>query len=132
MPPKFKLTPNEKNLIRRYLVWCYKSTKEELDRIDRKFTQLKVDDFILLKLSSKPGAERKALEGSIAEFKEYISKKQESASAEKSTPKHVYLQNRLSAVEDAVKYFLGAPELTKIIALYEHEMTVRILQAREH
>lgn len=132
MPPKVKLTSNEKNLTRRYLVWCYKSTKEELDRIDRKFTQLRVDDFLLEKLSAKAGNEKKALEGSITEFKEYISKKQESASAEKSTPKHIYLKNRLSAVEDAIKYFLGPQELTKIIAMYEDEMTVRILQAREH
>ncbi len=113
-------------------MWCYKSTKDELDRIDRKFTQLKVDDFILGKLSAMSGEEKQILERSIAEFKDYIVKKEESAAAEKSTPKHVYLKARLSAVEDAVKHFLGAPELKKIIALYEAEMTGRILQARDH
>ena len=113
-------------------MWCYKSTKEELDRIDRKFTQLAVDDFILGRLSAKSGDERKILEKAIAEFKDYIAKKEESAAAEKSTPKHAYLKDRLSAVEDAVKHFLGAQELAKIIALYEEEMTGRILQAREH
>ena len=132
MPPKIKLTPNEKNLIRRYLVWCYKSTKEELDRIDRKFTQLKVDDFILSKLSAKSGAEKRILEKSITEFKQYITQKQESAAAETLTPQHIYLKNRFSAVEDAAKYFLGAQELAKMVALYEQEMTTRILQAREH
>ena len=33
MSKKRQFTQNEKNLIRRYLVWCYKTTKEELDKI---------------------------------------------------------------------------------------------------
>lgn len=41
---------NTKKLKTRYLVWLYKTTKERLDRIDRKFTQLEVDRFILREL----------------------------------------------------------------------------------
>ena len=132
MPPKAKLTPNEKNLIRRYLVWCYKSTKEELDRFDRKFTQLAVDRFILERILPRSPEEKRALAKSVAEFKEYIVKKEGSAEAEKSSPQHLYLKKRLFAVENAIKHFLGAQELPKIVAVYEEEMTGRILTARDH
>ena len=47
MPKKFSLTQREKDLIRRYLVWCYTTTKESLDKIDRYFIQYKVDSVLL-------------------------------------------------------------------------------------
>jgi hypothetical protein len=47
-------------------------------------------------------------------------------------PDYQYLKNRFSAIEEAICYFLGAGELKKISALYEEEMTARILAAREH
>jgi hypothetical protein len=34
---------SDKSLVKRYLFWLYKMTRDELDRIDRKFTQLEVD-----------------------------------------------------------------------------------------
>jgi len=36
-----------KTLTKRYLLWCYKTTKEQLDWIDRKFTQIQVDRYTL-------------------------------------------------------------------------------------
>jgi len=42
----------EKNLLRRYLIWCYKTTKEELDKVDRYFTQDVADAYILKCLRS--------------------------------------------------------------------------------
>lgn len=135
-----KLPDSEKTLIRRYLVWCYKTTREDLDRIDRKFTQLTVDDFILTNLEKISGPEGQVLNKSIEGFKVYIDKKKESALAEKFSdphrkqlqPQYLYLCKRLSAVESAVRFFLGPQELGKIRTLYESEMTTRILQAREH
>ena len=44
------LSENQQRLMRRYFVWCYKTTKEELDKIDRYFTQNTVDDYILARL----------------------------------------------------------------------------------
>jgi len=51
MPPNLKLNSKKKDLIRRYLIWCYKTTKEDLDRIDRYFTQNIADDFLLDQLT---------------------------------------------------------------------------------
>jgi len=48
--PKNIFSLDQKNLIRSYLVWCYKTTKEDLDKIDRYFTQNHVDNFILSRL----------------------------------------------------------------------------------
>ena len=49
------------NLKKRYLIWLYKETKEALDRVDRKFTQIEIDKFILEEL-------QKATYGSIRSF----------------------------------------------------------------
>ena len=38
------------NLKKRYLIWLYKEAKEALDKVDRKFTQLEIDKFILEEL----------------------------------------------------------------------------------
>lgn len=142
MPAGF--TPTEKKLIRRYLIWCYKTTKEELERTDRKFTQLIVDQFILDQLHktshSIPGISREKYLQEIEKFKEYKNKKKEEALAQKfldqtkETPhaNYLYLKNRLGAVEKAIVSFLGKKELRAIELLYEKEMTQRILQAREH
>ena len=42
-----------KNLKKRYLIWFYKTTKEALDKIERKFTQMEIDKFILKELNLK-------------------------------------------------------------------------------
>ena len=142
MPAGFVLA--EKRLIRRYLIWCYKTTKEELERTDRKFTQLEVDQFILdalPKISPEiQGATREQYLREIGKFEEYKNKKQEEALTQKffdQTKKiphvhYLYLKNRLRAVEKTIDYFLGKRELKRIELLYEEEMTQRILQAREH
>jgi len=55
----FKLKSNERNLIRRYLIWCYKATKEDLDKVDRKFTQLRVDYYVSDQLTKGKSARGK-------------------------------------------------------------------------
>ena len=142
MPAGFTLT--EKRLIRRYLIWCYKTTKEELERTDRKFTQLEVDQFILDDLletrSPIQGTTREQYLQEIKKFEEYKNKKQEEALTQKffdPTKKiphanYLYLKNRLRAIEKAIVSFLGKKELKQVELLYEEEMTQRILQAKEH
>jgi len=144
MPKKLPLTQNEKNLLRRYLVWCYKTTKEELDKIDRYFTQIKVDDFVLkqLKKAGKYNVSTgdRAYRDLIGQFQAYMKKKEANVLKRKfkggRRPKvntdYQYLQNRFKAIEKAICYFLGAKELKNICSLYEQEMTRRILEAREH
>ena len=134
----------EKNLTKRYLIWCYKTTKEEFDRIERKFTQLDVDYFVLDCLEGIKKESIKtdwpSFQKHVQDFKEYIAKKEQEAFPLKFAdnrrkvlqPQYIYLQNRLKSVEKAIIKFLGRQHLNQIKALYENEMTRRILEAREH
>ena len=139
-----KLTRNEKDLVRRYFVWCYKTTKEEIDKIDRYFTQLKVDKYVLKELKQPVGCaeDKVSLEfvKFIDQFQDYIKKKEDNVLKLKYqngkdgnwNPNYQYLFCRMAALEKAILYFLGKNELGKIRMLYEAEMTQRILQAKEH
>lgn len=135
---------HEKSLIRRYLIWCYKTTKEELDKIDRYFTQAVVDDFLISRLthlkecpSCPPGA---PLRKAVDDFIVYAGEKKAKAEGRKFTdisqgalqPGYQYLKARFEAIEQAMIHLLGRQELEKIQRLYEEEMTRRILQEREH
>ncbi len=139
--PKVKLNENEKNLTRRYLIWAYKTTKESLDKIDRYFTQLNVDEFVLKQLRNKPSHRaRSEYKIQVDDFEKYMQKKKKNVLPKKFDdkksnalqPEYEYLVNRLSALESAIIHFLGRVELDSIIDLYEQEMTRRILEATEH
>ena len=133
------LTQKEQDLIRRYLVWCYKTSKEELDKIDRYFTQAVVDDYLIerLKSSQDGGA---PFRKSIEDFVQYAQEKKSKAEAKKFAdparrtlhPDYRYLKARFEAIEQAICHFFDQKELARIAALYEAEMTERILKAREH
>ena len=138
-----KLSENDYNLTRRYLIWCYKTTKEDLDRIDRYYTQLDVDAFLLKDL--RRGKEYKRNKDQyyrdlVDDFEKYMQKKKDNVDQKKfkdtkckeMTTEYLYLLNRFDAIESAIIHFLGEDELDKICALYEEEMTSRILTAREH
>ena len=136
-----KLSPNDRRLIRRYLLWCYKTTKEELDRIDRYYTQIKADTFILGNLrKSVEYKKRDDYKKLVKDFDQYMKKKQSNVdqkkfvdvSKKKISAEYLYLKERFAAIEGAILYFLGKKELQNITDLYETEMTQRILQAREH
>ena len=142
---KKKLTQNQKNLMRRYLTWCYKTTKEDLDRIDRYFTQLVVDDFIIkdLKASQEFCSKKnefKDFQKLVEDFVVYRDKKEARVLKEKFSDTkrkklhsaYLYLQKRFLGIQKSIRQFLGASELAKITKLYEEEMTSRIFQAREH
>jgi len=134
----------QKELTRRYLIWCYKTTKEDLDWIDRKFTQIEVDRNIFKELNkavkSVAPQEKKAYLKKIDEFKIYMADKQQRGIKEKFlnpekkelAPQYVYLQNRFKAIEKTIVSVLGSKDLKAIRMLYEKEMTRRILEAREH
>ena len=138
-----KINAAHKNLIRRYLIWAYKTTKESFERIERKTTQLMVDDHILKtlhKIAKPQGRTQKDYEGLLEEYKSYIANKKQDELKQKFVddkgdqmhPQYLYLKNRMSAVEAAIKYFLGPAELKKIESLFEQEFVGRILQAKEH
>lgn len=134
-----------KNLKRRYLTWLYKTTKEALDRIERKFTQLDIDKFILKELKKQDRDKR--LTKFIDEFKVYIQNKEKEGLSLKyfgkefpapggsryrrEKPDYQFLVMKLSAIEKAIIKELGNKALKEIKSLYENEMMERILKSAE-
>jgi len=134
----------EKNLTRRYLIWCYKTTKEDADRIDRYFTQIIADTSILSSLKKSKDCKDKNIGKKycqkIRAFELYMQKKEEAVLSKKYLnrkkrilqPEYCYLKNRLRSIEEVIVKSLGKNELSKIKKMYEAEMTRRILESREH
>ena len=133
----------EADLIRRYLIWCYKTTKEDLDRVDRYFTQLEVDSLLLKELKKDRSFQEssdKEYSKLVKDFAVYMDTKKENVLKKKFSDgkftelrsEYLYLHNRFKAIEKMIVHFLGKPELNKICRLYEEEMTRRILQAADH
>lgn len=131
---------DRKNLQFRYLLWLYKTTKEEFDRIERKFTQVDIDRMILrymaghgdsvLKRESTPGK-------FLKDFKDYIDKKEKEGvklkfEGKKLKPEYYHLSLKLEAIEKIIVAECGQRGLRRIKALYEHEMRRRIIEAQEH
>jgi len=124
-----------KNLERRYLIWLYKTAKEAFDRVERKFTQLKIDRIILKELMTDRSSRKIAK--FIAEFAAYIDKKEKEGLSLKYEGKelksdYLFLERKLAAVEKAIVETLGSAGLDEIKSLYEKEMTERILKSTEH
>ncbi len=123
-----------KSLQKRYLVWFYKVTKEALDKIERKFTQLEIDRLILKEL--KKADKEKRLVDQIAGFDEYIRNKKEAGLALKYDgdalkPEYEFLLLKLKAIEKAICLKMGREGLNTIKTAYEEEMLRRIMEERE-
>ena len=121
------------NLKKRYLVWLYKTTAEALDRIERKFTQLKIDRFILGQL--KNSSRDKELKKFIREFESYIQKKEKEGLSLKYEnkalkPDYKFLVLKLKVIEKAITGEFGKAGLRKIKDIYTHEMLKRIIEER--
>ena len=141
---KISQTQAHKDLIRRYLLWLFKTTKESFERIERKTTQLMVDQYVLQRIKTAgrkvPAHGRREYDGLVKEFEAYIKIKQGDelklkflhGKGKSLHPQYVYLKHRLQAVEAAIRHFLGEKELRAMRSLYEKEFTGRILQARDH
>ena len=144
MAQKIPQTQFHKDLIRRYLLWFFKTSKEAFERIERKTTQLMVDEYVLKCIKSEgqrvSANSRKKYDELVKEFELYIKTKKADelklkffdGKGKSLHPQYVYLKNRLEAVEEAIRHFLGEKELRRMRSLYEKEFTNRILQAREH
>ncbi len=127
-----------RNLKFRYLLWLYKTTKEEVDRIERKFTQLDIDRAIFgdLKEKIKP-QDGSGLKKYLKEFKKYINEKEKDAKAlkyEKGELRADYYFStlKLEAIEKVIAEELGGDAKRQIKSLYEEEMRKRILESKEH
>jgi len=131
-----------RNLKKRYFVWLYKTTKEEFDKYERKFTQTDIDKDLLLEMENQLlGAylphEKTHLEKFVNQYREYISAKEKAClelkyQGKKTNPEFIFLDLKLNAVEKLITKELGRRGLERIKAHYEHEMTQRILRSVEH
>jgi len=126
-----------RGLLRRYLLWMYKTTKDELDRIDRKFTQLDVDRFIagyFFKISRRLSKRsREALDPFFREWDEYVEVKEKDAQDLKSVgpgemeARYAFLHLKLQAVQTAARRYLGPKSVKEFQRLYESKAVERIL-----
>lgn len=129
------------NLKKRYLVWLYKITKEAFDKYERKFTQLDIDKFILNEIEKEfkeayLPQEKEEIQKFIDDLMDYIDKKEASCAEIKYKDKKInaeflFLDIKLEAVEKAITKELGKRALNNIKAMYEKEMTERILKTRD-
>jgi len=109
-----------RSLYKRYLFWLYKTTRLELDKVDRKFTQLDVDRKIEKILSVKKG-----ISAPLKEWKEYILNKETEALKLKFSsdgsldPGYRFLCLKLEAVEVITKKMFGKCALAQFKSLCE-------------
>ncbi len=125
---------DSKSLKKRYLIWFYKQVRESLDKIDRKFTQLEIDQYILEQMRKFDTS--RAAKNYIEEFKVYIQNKEKDALGRKYEgkelkPEYYFLQLKLQAIEKSIEKEFGKKGLEEIEVFYEQEMIRRILQERE-
>jgi len=130
-----------KNLKKRYLVWLYKTTKEAFDKFERKFTQTDIDRDLLFEIESAlMGAylphEKKELEKLVNDYQDYIAAKEKAClelkyQGKRINPEFIFLDVKLNAIEKLILKELGRRGLAEIKALYEGEMTKRILERVE-
>ncbi len=130
-----------RNLKKRYFVWLYKTTKEAFDKHERKFTQLDIDKFILTEMEKELGHaylphEKDAVREHILDFIAYIENKEKACSELRGedrtkSAEFIFLDLKLKAVEKAILKELGKRALARIRAMYEQEMTERILKTND-
>jgi hypothetical protein len=122
------------NLKKRYLIWLYKETKEVLDRVDRKFTQIDIDKFIREELRKEELKAPKFFD----DFNTYVNNKEKDCETLMSrkgkylNPENQFLALKLQAIEKSIVKELGAEGLEEIKNLYHQEMVDRILRSTEH
>jgi hypothetical protein len=130
-----------KNLKFRYLLWLYKTTKEEFDRIERKFTQVGIDKKIMRDMgenfNSRDLKKKNEARKLLGDFKEYSDKKERDGrklkfDGLKLKPEYYHLSLKLEAIKKTIAEELGNKRLREIKALYEQEMIRRIIEAQDH
>ncbi len=124
-----------KALTRRYLLWAYKTTRESFERLERKTTQLKVDELIGQHLKAAHRSGKNLPQGYDAlmnDFNTYVSTKRVDEAKLKSSADYAFLSHRLQAIEIVVKKILGAKALREFHLAFEEEFTRRILETRDH
>lgn len=122
------------SLKKRYLFWLYKTTKEALDKIERKFTQIEIDRSILKDLEKQDKDNK--IGKFIDEFRAYTQNKEKDGLSLKYENKELkpdclFLVFKLKAIEKAIVKFFGKSGLKEIKDAYEKEMLKRILEEKQ-
>ncbi|MFH0877889.1 MAG: hypothetical protein V1863_06690 [Candidatus Omnitrophota bacterium] len=125
-------------LTKRYLLWLYKTTRDELDKIDRKFTQLDVDLQIQTMLAKRAATMPKDLRGSLGpflkEWQEYVFEKDSDAQklkiGEDGRPnaRYVFLRLKIEVISRLIRGHFGQQGLKEIKKRYEESCVQRILE----
>jgi len=126
------------SLTKRYLFWLYKVTKDELDKIERKFTQMDIDRDIQRLLDKKTKgldpALKKGIQPHLDEWQEYIFQKESDAQKLKFdedgrlNASYLFLSLKLEAVTQIIRTRLGLRGYRQIQRLYEESLVKRILE----
>ncbi|MBL7070373.1 MAG: hypothetical protein ISS27_02745 [Candidatus Omnitrophica bacterium] len=123
-----------KSLQKRYLVWFYKVTREAIDKIERKFTQLEIDRLILNQI--RKSDKDKNLISQLRDFDKYIRNKEQAGlslkyEGKKLNPEYQFLLLKLGAIEKAIVSKMGKKGLVMVKTAYEEEMLKRIMEERQ-
>lgn len=130
--------PDRDSLYKRYLFWLYKTIREDVDRIDRKFTQLVLDEKIAALLERDMASLDKELHQGVGpfveEWKAYIAQKADDARKLKFSEsgllkfEYVFLRLKLKAVERLIVERLGRRHLNEFRRRLEEAAMQGILQ----
>lgn len=125
-----------RSLRKRYLFWLYKTTKDELDKIERKFTQLAIDREIAGILKKKAQNLSPALKAVLEPFtrgwEEYIFQKESDARKLKFAKdgsldaNYLFLRLKLQAIERVTQKYCGTKGLARFKSFYEEAAMKRI------
>jgi hypothetical protein len=120
-----------KSLMKRYLFWLFKTTRDELDKIDRKFTQLEVDRSMQKVFLKKKGG---ALTPFIDEWGRYMAGKEADAKKLKFDDaggvlaSYSFLRLKLKAIESVADRRFGPRLMRQFEKIYEDAAMKNILQ----
>lgn len=118
-----------RSLYKRYLFWLYKTTRDELERIDRKFTQLDIDRQIEKLLENKEGVSEY-----LKEWKDYILAKESDALKLKFSSngaldsRYLFLSLKLEAIIAITRKMFGRRMLSKFDKFCEEAAMKAIMQ----
>lgn len=125
-------------LSRRYLLWFYKATKDEVDKIERKFTQLEMDREIekLLEKEAKllGAATSQGVAPHLKAWREYVFEKESEAQKLKFSddgriqPEYLFLHLKLKAVERVTTARFGRKTLCEFKKICETAAVKRIAE----
>lgn len=121
-----------KLLRERYLFWLYKTTKDELDKIDRKFTQIGIDKSIeaILRKNTKSlcSGLREDVGLMVEEWRRYLQKKESDVQGCDVAAKYIFLHMKLDTILKITRRIFGVSKVMTFKKLYHEAAMKRIIE----